>query len=336
MGFQRNVEATVDFTFKIFLYAGFLVLMIGYSNVYVRNKNLDQKYGWFKDVLHQSKIEIRNRRSVDNTEQKNMIKDIEGKIDSLQGRINKTDAFNKLVQTPFAALLPYLRGPMGKTGAKGKRGPKGNQGQQGRRGKAGPQGFKGEKYVHITNNTGSNTYVRWGRTECPNVHGTKMLYKGYAAGQHQTHSGGMSNTVCLHMEPTFGKYSTSADTLQWIYGVEYEVANAFTPLSKNLHNKDAPCAVCRVETRGSKLMIPGRNICPSGWVTEYKGYLMSEHYGHKGRTTAVCVDADAEAFPRSQPDKNGNLWYAIQAACGSLPCGPYVHGREITCAVCTK
>lgn len=145
----------------------------------------------------------------------------------------------------------------------------------------------------------------------------------------------MSNTVCLHMEPTYGKYSDSADTLQWIYGVEYEVS-AFTPLSKNLQNQDAPCAVCRVKSRGSKLMIPGRNICPSGWVTEYKGYLMSAHYGHKGRSTAVCVDADSEGAHGSTDSKDGNLWYAIQAACGSLPCGPYVQGRELTCVVCTK
>ncbi len=159
---------------------------------------------------------------------------------------------------------------------------------------------------------------------------------GRAAGQHNTHSGGMSNTVCLHMEPTFEKYSDSINTNQYIYGTEYEVSGGFTPLSKNLNNQDAPCAVCRVETRGSKLMIPGRNICPSGWVTEYKGYLMSEHYGHKGRSTAVCVDVDAEGAHGSRDNKNGNLWYAIQADCGSLPCGPYVNGRQLTCVVCTK
>ena len=83
-------------------------------------------------------------------------------------------------------------------------------------------------------------------------------------------------------------------------------------------------------------MVPGRNICPAGWTMEYKGYLMSAHYGHAGRSSAVCVDDDAESFPRSQSSKDGNLWYLIQAACGSLPCGPYVHGRELTCVVCTK
>lgn len=146
----------------------------------------------------------------------------------------------------------------------------------------------------------------------------------------------MSNTVCLHSKPTFEKYSDSVDTAQYIYGQEYEV-NKFSPFKKpSLHNKDAPCAVCEVESRGSKVMISGRSLCPDGWTQEYKGYLMSEHYGHKGRSTAVCVDYDAEGLPRTGKDENGNLWYTIQASCGSLPCGPYTQGRELTCAVCTS
>ena len=165
---------------------------------------------------------------------------------------------------------------------------------------------------------------------------TSLLYlAGISAGQSHLHTGGMSNTLCLHSSPTFGKFSDKVDTSQYIYGVEYEQGN-FNPFGHALQNQDAPCAVCRAVKQGVHIMIPGRNICPSGWKTEYQGYLMSEHYGHRGRTTAVCVDMDAEGFPRSAADKNGNLWYTIQAACGSLPCGPYVYGRELTCAVCTK
>ena len=145
----------------------------------------------------------------------------------------------------------------------------------------------------------------------------------------------MSNTLCLHMQPTFERYSDTADTLQWIYGVEYQVYHVDI-LSKPLHDRDALCSVCKVESRGAKVMIPGRNICPSGWTTEYKGYLMSPHYGHNGRSTAVCVDADAEGRDGSFVNDDGNLWYFIQGCCGSLPCPPYVNGRELTCVVCTK
>lgn len=177
---------------------------------------------------------------------------------------------------------------------------------------------------------------KWERAfQCKPFVKLSIFLLGYAGGQYYDHTGGMSNTVCLHSKPNFEKYSDSIDTAQYIYGLEYEVS-MFSPFkTAGLHNKDAPCSVCEVETRGTQIMIPGRNVCPTGWTLEYKGYLMSAHYGHKGRSTAVCVDNDAEGFPRSEKDQNGNLWYTIQASCGSLPCGPYIQGRELTCAVCT-
>ena len=162
-----------------------------------------------------------------------------------------------------------------------------------------------------------------------------MAFIGVAAGQHNAHIGGMSNTLCLHLQPTFEKYSHACENSQWIYGVEYEVG-FFSPFSKPLQDHDAPCSVCRAESRGSQVMIPGRNICPDGWTSEYKGYLMSASYGHNGRTAAVCVDVDAEARPGTHENKDGSLWYFIHGACGSLPCPPYVNGRKLTCVVCTK
>ena len=68
-----------------------------------------------------------------------------------------------------------------------------------------------------------------------------------------------------------------------MYGTEYEVSGFSNMFPRNLHNHDAPCAVGHTESRGRHLMIPGRNICLSEWTLEYKGYLMSEKYNHKGR-----------------------------------------------------
>ena len=163
------------------------------------------------------------------------------------------------------------------------------------------------------------------------------LLLGRAAGQQFNQAGGTCSVLCLAMNPKFGTYSDSADTNQYIYGAEYRI-DGVNPFNKNINLHDVPCATCRVETRGSKLILPGRNKCPNGWTLEYDGYLMSAHYGHTGRTQAVCVDKDADGVPGSISDDGGSsmLWYTIQASCGSLPCGPYVQGREITCAVCTK
>ncbi|CAH3130106.1 unnamed protein product [Porites lobata] len=58
---------------------------------------------------------------------------------------------------------------------------------------------------------------------------------------------------------------------------------------EKLHDHDAPCAVCFVESRGSMLMIPARNDCPSEWTEEYHGYLMTEHYNHQGQKDFICA-----------------------------------------------
>ena len=120
-----------------------------------------------------------------------------------------------------------------------------------------------------------------------------------------------------------------------MYGTEYEV-DTFNPFKKNVHSYEAVCAVCFVKARGSMLMIPARNDCPSGWTEEYHGYLMTEFYNHKKQRDFICVDEDADYVPGTEGSKNGALLYPVEGVCGSLPCKPYVNGRELTCAVCTK
>ena len=82
-------------------------------------------------------------------------------------------------------------------------------------------------------------------------------------------------------------------------------------------------------------MIPARNQCYPGWKMEYKGYLMTAHYGHAGRTEFVCMDNDPEADPAGYKNDNGVLFYQVEGRCGSLPCPPYENHWELTCVVCT-
>ena len=151
-------------------------------------------------------------------------------------------------------------------------------------------------------------------------------------GSYYLHTGGASNYLCLPLNPIFDKITSGAQGYSPIYGTEYEV-NMF---SKNINQHDAPCAVCHTESRGSHVMIPARNVCPSGWTMEYKGYLMSAQQGHSGRTQFVCVDGNAEGTTGSQNSQNGALLYFVESSCGSLPCPPYADGKELTCVVCTK
>ena len=218
-------------------------------------------------------------------------------------------------------ILPFLRGPPGRQGKKRER-------------KKREKGVKGEKGSSGITTSGSTTFVRWGKTACPGTNGTTKVYSGRIAGQHHTHAGGTSSNLCLAIHPNVGPRDYG-QTNQYIYGTEYEVSSG-NPFTRSVHDHEAACVVCRVDSRGSTLVVNGRNDCPAGWTLEYHGYLMSEHYRHKGRTEAICVDVDAEYAVGTHADVNWNLLYVIQGACGALPCGPYINGREITCAVCTK
>lgn len=142
--------------------------------------------------------------------------------------------------------------------------------------------------------------------------------------------------VCLPEQPLYAKYDDSwQSSSSAIYGAEYAVSG-FNPFKKPLNNYAAPCAACYVESRGFQMMIPARYDCPSGWTRDYWGYLMTKSYGSKGNTDFICVDEDAEYVPFSHADSGGNKLNPVQGHCYVLPCGPYVRGRELTCAVCSK
>ena len=82
-------------------------------------------------------------------------------------------------------------------------------------------------------------------------------------------------------------------------------------------------------------MIPGRDTCPTGWTKEYTGYIFSSAHGHAHSTDYICVDDTPQIVPGSDGDHTSGLLYVVEGVCPSLQCGPFVHGREFRCVVCT-
>ena len=155
---------------------------------------------------------------------------------------------------------------------------------------------------------------------------------GYVGGSSYAEKGGASNYVCLTRNPIYGKYFSGYESPRSrIYGAEFQTYL----FSSSLDDHDVPCAVCHVKKRASQIMLPGRNVCPSGWTREYKGYLMAEKYTHH-RTTYTCVDENPDYTRGTHANLNGALFYFVEGICGSLPCKPYIAGHELTCAVCTR
>ena len=176
-------------------------------------------------------------------------------------------------------------------------------------------------------------YIRWGRTTCPSVPGTELVYEGIAAGSMHTQKGGGSNRLCLPKVPKYSSYQPGVQGHSPLHGSEYDLFGG-SPLP-NVYEHNVPCAVCYVSTRSVVYIVPAMDDCPSGWTLEYSGYLMSERFVHY-RNTFECVDKDPESIPGSAASTDGALFYHVEATCNGLPCPPYDTQKELTCAVCTK
>ena len=162
-------------------------------------------------------------------------------------------------------------------------------------------------------------------------------FTGYTASSYYSHSGGGSNYICLHRQPEWGRYTNGFQSYGNMHGTEYQIYtnNPFSKSRQALENQKAPCAACYT-LKSATIMIPARTTCPDGWSKEYGGYIMAEAYMHKGRTTFVCVDGDLEVREGGGTNTNGALFFNTEVHCLSLPCPPYVSGRELTCVVCSK
>jgi hypothetical protein len=179
------------------------------------------------------------------------------------------------------------------------------------------------------------TYIRWGKTTCPG-NMTELVYKGYAGGSHYNKQGAASSYLCLPEDPLWNVYEDGEQVAGTVYGAEYELhaRNMDNFFGKTLLDADVPCCVCSTR-RNSIMMIPARNQCYDGWTLEYHGYLTGGFDNHYA-SDFVCLDVEPETIAGSSENKNGKLFYFIEARCGSLKCPPYVNGRELTCAVCSK
>ncbi len=182
---------------------------------------------------------------------------------------------------------------------------------------------------------GAVVYTRWGKSTCPDVEGTELVYAGRVGGSRYNAKGGASNYICLPDNPQYLSYQVGVQGFSVIYGTEFETHSQ--PLSPVFHH-NIPCSICYASTRSVHLMIPARYECPTAWTREYYGYLMSDatkwsdHY----RTMFECVDNNPDAVP----GESGSTWPAVmfhvEAVCDGLDCPPYDPAKEFTCVVCTK
>ena len=144
--------------------------------------------------------------------------------------------------------------------------------------------------------------------------------------------------LCLPDHPTWSKYKDGPDhDRSYIYGAEFDIYGSTQSqlFDHVVNNQDQPCAVCQTRHAITR-MFPGRADCYSGWSLEYSGYLMSNLHGHDLNLEYFCLDSSPEANAHGGTNDDQAIVYLVEAKCGSLPCPPYVEGREIACVQCSK
>ena len=222
------------------------------------------------------------------------------------------------------------KGSIGSQGYIGQNGQNGSQGYTGSRGYTGQKGQKGE-------GSGSGvTYTRWGRTSCPSISGTQLVYSGKVGATKDSHTGGGSNQLCMPNNPEYLSYGPGNNGGVDLYGAEY-AAFSGQPL-RHVDTNDIPCAVCYASTRGSQLMIPAKTTCPTGWTEEYDGYLTAANNISRGRILFICIDRSPQSCPGEDDDDGDRSdLYMVEAVCDEgFSCPPYSAGKEIACVVCTR
>ena len=106
--------------------------------------------------------------------------------------IKKRQTDDNAVEGTVAPYIDILRGRDGRDGRDGEPGPRGSQGRDGKVGPQGEKGDMGEQGLPGPS-SGGVTYVRWGRTTCPNTTGTEVVYSGRAAGSYYNQKGGTND-----------------------------------------------------------------------------------------------------------------------------------------------
>ena len=98
-------------------------------------------------------------------------------------------------------------GPRGYRGYRGLEGPPGPEGEDGANGTTGPAGPPGPP-------SGGTIYTRWGKSSCPEVQGTELLYSSITGGTFYTQTGGGANYLCMPQDPEYSTTLTYRDGAQ--------------------------------------------------------------------------------------------------------------------------
>lgn len=172
-----------------------------------------------------------------------------------------------------------------------------------------------------------DVFVQWGRSSCTSAT-SSLLYPGIAVTHSKDDGGGGTDTICL---PLSKESSLPSQPLPLgapeLYAINFETNNGGVSFA-SLHGLSIHCAVCQSNTAGSTTFMQSANdVCPSGFNTEYRGYIMASRDridSNHQKQHWICMDVGAEEGS-SRIDDNQPWLFLAQLVVSILPSPPYTH-----------
>ncbi|XP_067949037.1 uncharacterized protein [Watersipora subatra] len=183
-------------------------------------------------------------------------------------------------------------------------------------------------------------FTRWGRVVCPQT--ATLVYSGYAAAANPVLGmGGSTELECLSTYPSWHANSpTSLQTSTKIFAAKFSLGSHTGIFHQAADNSVITCAVC-LSNNSPVVTIPGRVDCPSTWLREYNGYMMST----PGLTNQMffssrnyCVDRSPDYYTGHNNNKGLKLTFLQAGSCyqNRHPCKNYRENHRLACVVCSK
>jgi hypothetical protein len=172
-------------------------------------------------------------------------------------------------------------------------------------------------------------YTEWGVATCSNGAAT-LMGDGLATKNHYTHSD--SDPFCLSRTVATGPSvapSTATGGGNLLYGMQLGGDRSVLPAAAASGNPKVRCALCAAP-RQSCFQVAGIT-CPAGFVTQYAGYLYSNHYTSHGGSSPICLNTGAfDSSLGTAPDNQGYIYPVFQYGTPATA----AQSQFVRCALC--
>lgn len=173
-----------------------------------------------------------------------------------------------------------------------------------------------------------------GRKDCAGGNGdATAVYTGQLAGPASGNSGGGADLLCMVNDPIYDGGSTAYGGAGGLYATKFVTSTtAISSAYTSVNGFNVPCTVCQAPAARPYAMVnPGRQDCPTGFVRDFKGYLMAAAY-NTNPNSYVCVNDAPQTLGVSQSTTSSEIYFLEPQF--PVP-GGYTAYYEISCAQCS-